>query len=266
MIPVSVIVVTRNEAQRIEACLKALSGFDDIVVVDSGSDDGTAEIARHLGARVVDFQWNGKYPKKRQWCLDNVATRHAWIFFVDADERVTPEVTAEIAALDFSCAGYFVAGRTIWNGQRLRYGMKNNKLVLLRRDFFEFPAVDDLDLPMGEVEGHYQPVLKAECAGMRLGSLRAALDHDAATTREAWTERHRRYAAWEHGMNVRRAWPRDPVWVRQAMKTAFRALPCRGLVMFLYGYVWKRGFLDGAAGFDYARARGEYYREIERFK
>lgn len=268
-VPVSVVVTVRNEEKRLAACLGALGAFDEIVVVDSGSTDRTAEIARAHGASVIDFRWNGGYPKKRQWCLDTLLLRHEWIFFVDADEVVTPALIREIAELFAGarpqCAGYFVKGRYLWHGKALHHGLKNNKIVLFDRRKLHYPAVDDLDLPgMGEMEGHYQPVLRAEFPGEKIGQLSAELDHDAAEDEGQWMARHRRYAAWERGMNARRAWPQDPVKWRQALKTLFRAMPGRGWIAFLHCYVWKCGFLDGAAGLDFAWKRRAYYRMIGR--
>lgn len=261
-IPVSVIIATKNEERNLPACLAALKNFDEIIVVDSGSTDRTTEIARKGGAVVNPFQWNNGYPKKRQWCLDHVPTRHNWIFFVDADEVLTPQLVDEIRQLPFNCAGYFVRGRYIWNGTVLRHGLKNNKLVLLDRHKFKFPVVDDLDLPgMGEMEGHYQPVLRTD--GM-IGQLHCELNHNAAESEAEWLARHQRYAAWERGMNARNAWPDDPVRWRQVLKKAFRRLPARGMIAFLHSYILKRGILDGRAGLDFARKRATYYRMITR--
>jgi glycosyltransferase involved in cell wall biosynthesis len=157
-IPASVIVATRNEERRIVRCLEALQAFDEIIVADSRSTDRTQELAAQNGASVIDFAWNGRYPKKRQWCLDHLPLRHDWVFFVDADEIVTKELTEEIRALNFQAPGYFVRGAYIFEGKPLRHGLQNNKLALLDRRRMEFPVVDDLDMPgMGEIEGHYQP-------------------------------------------------------------------------------------------------------------
>ncbi len=261
MIPVSVIVVTKNEAARIGRCLAALSAFDEVVVVDSSSSDETAALAEQLGAVVVPFIWNGLYPKKRQWCLDHLSLKHDWVFFVDADEVVTHDLVAEIRALfkrGPQAAGYFVKGRYVLNGRTLRHGLQNNKLCLFDRRCLSFPVVDDLDLPgMGEVEGHYQPVLTAPG---KLGRLNAPLLHFAYD--ERWDERHMRYAAWERGMNAKKAWPRDPANSREILKRVFRALPGRGIAAFLHCYIVKRGFLEGRAGLWFAASRMRYYRMI----
>ena len=72
MIPVSVLVTTLNEEQNLDRCLGALQGFNEIIVIDSCSQDKTVEIAKQHGAHIQLFQWNHHYPKKRQWCLDNL--------------------------------------------------------------------------------------------------------------------------------------------------------------------------------------------------
>lgn len=262
MIPVSVIVATLNEESRIGRCLEALAAFDEVFVVDSGSSDRTATLAAQAGAKVVRFCWDGRYPKKRQWCLDHLPSRHEWIFFVDADETVTPALTAEIGrmfAKKPARDGYFIKGRYVIDGKILRFGLNNNKLCLFDRRRFVFPAVDDLDLPgMGEIEGHYQPVARDK--PVKIGQLSASLLHHAYD--ENWEARHRRYAAWEAGMNRKNAWPADPVRWRQAIKRLFRALPGRSLIAFLHCYVGKGGFLDGKNGLRFAVSRLHYYAMI----
>jgi glycosyltransferase involved in cell wall biosynthesis len=263
-IPVSVIIITKNEERNIGRCLAALRDFSEVVVVDSNSDDLTQNVAAARGARVVNFIWDGRYPKKRQWCLDTLSLAHEWVFFVDADEVVTPALAQEIAALDFSCAGYFVQGRYVLDGVALNFGLKNKKLALFDRRKICFPVIDDLDLSgMGEIEGHYQPVLKATATG-KIGGLRAPLLHYAYHSREAWQGRHARYADWERGMNAKSAWPEDPVFVRRVVKKIFRALPFRGVIAFLHSYVLKCGFLDGKRGWEFAMDRYAYYSLIAR--
>ncbi len=263
-IPVSIIVVTRNEEARLVACLEALSGFDDIIVVDSASADRTAIIAQNMGARVVNFEWNGCYPKKYGWCLEHAPARYDWILFIDADEIMSPALRDEIAACDFKAAGYFIKGRYVIKGKALRCGMHNNKLCLLHRKKFVFPIIDDLDIPgMGEIEGHYQPVLKQEYADQSIGQMHNHVAH-VIEDWGAWYRKHGAYAGWEAVMNARRSWPQENKKSRKILKNVFRAMPCRGGVAFLHSYIFKFGFMDGRAGYDFARARGWYYVEISR--
>lgn len=264
-IRVSVLISARNEEMRLAACLSALQNFDEVIVIDSASTDGTAIIAQSLGARVVPFTWNGQYPKKRQWCLDYLMLAHDWIFFVDADEIVTPELIKDIRTIFENGPahdGYFVDGLYVINDRVLKYGLRNSKLVLFNRHKFKFPVVNDLDIPgMGEMEGHYQPL---PVSGATIGSLSNPILHYAYDSGENWESRHRRYAQWEAGMNARNAWPGDPISYRQRWKRIFRALPCRSLIAFLHSYIMKFGFLDGRAGFDLAHDRYRYYAMVAR--
>ena len=89
--PLSVLVPVKNEAENLRACLTTVAFADEVVVIDSASSDRTPEIAREAGARVVQFDWNGEFPRKKNWALENVPWRNAWVLIIDADERITPE-------------------------------------------------------------------------------------------------------------------------------------------------------------------------------
>lgn len=261
-LPICAIVVTQNEERNISRCLAALGDFSRVIVVDSHSTDRTCAIARDYGAQVVSFRWNGRYPKKRQWSLDTLALTQDWVLWVDADEVVTPELVVDLRRVFAKApeeAGFFVPGKYVWDGQVLYHGMRNNKLCLFDRRKMAFPVVDDLDVEgMGEIEGHYQPVLKAGHEGASIGQIRAPLIHYAYEDAQGWEARHRRYACWEVDMTRKDAWPRDPVAWREQAKVFLRGFALRGWVMFLYSYVWKCGFLDGRAGFDFAMSRKRY--------
>ena len=263
LIKVSVIITTLNEAENLPRCLAALTDFVEVIIVDAGSTDETRHIAAQYDAIFYDYQWNGAYPKKRQWCLDNIQTKHDYIFFVDADEEVTTDLVDEIKNLDFQKSGYFVKGRYCWDNKTLQYGLQNNKLVLFHRQKFEFPVIDDLyDFSMGEIEGHYQPVLKEGGKHYQIGQLNQPLNHFAHDNRDKWYSRHQRYAAWEAGMITNKAYPKEVSPYRQALKDVFRQLPCRGVVAFVHCYILKLGFLDGRAGFNFAQSRWIYYQMV----
>src|SRR5438034_8490091 len=94
--PLSVLVPVKNEAANLGDCVVSISFADEIVVIDSGSIDDTQAIADRAGAQIVQFAWNGKLPRKKNWALENVCWRHEWVLIVDADERITPELQREI--------------------------------------------------------------------------------------------------------------------------------------------------------------------------
>lgn len=265
-IPVSVVVMTRDEAACLPHCLAGLTRFAEVFVVDSASRDGTATIAAAWGARVTPFCWNGRLPKKKQWCLDNLPFRHDWALFVDADEVVTAELAQEIAALLAAgpppCAGYYITGRPVFLGRTLRHGWVNRKLALLDRRRARFPALDDLDVSlMWEVEGHFQPALDGPA-----GRLRAPLLHDDRKPLAAWFIRHARYAQWEATLQedgrLDRLDATEPPARRRAKKI-YRRLPLRPLAVFIIAYVLRLGFLDGVAGLYHALGRAFYCWQVD---
>ena len=269
LIPVSVVVMTRNEAVNLVPCLAALARFAECFVVDSGSDDGTPDIARSLGARVVPFRWNGRYPKKKQWCLDSLPLAHDWVLFVDADERPTEALVEEIAELMAGGprhAAYWIDGRPVLRGRALRFGCWNCKLALFDRRHVRFPDQPDLDVTaMWEVEGHYQP----QVAGTT-GRLRHPMDHGDAKPPSAWFDRHNRYSDWEASLRADGRMDRlidgEPgdvgVLSRRTLKRLFQRLPGRPLWAFLHAYVLRLGILDGTAGLDHALGRAFYYWQV----
>lgn len=262
-IPVSVIVATRNEEKNIKRCLAAISRFDEVIVVDSHSTDATVEIAKSLGADSILFSWNGQYPKKRQWCLDTIPLKYDRVLFVDADEEVTNDLADEIASLDWSCAGYYIDGLYVVDGRVLKFGMRNRKLCLLDRRLMEFPVVDDLNIPgMGEIEGHYQPVLKKGAVRPSIRRLASPILHYAFDDMDRWQARHAGYALWEYSMNQNKAYPDDPSSLRQIIKHIYRHIPFKGSLFFAYHYFLKGGFLEGAQNYRLTLHKKKYYDAI----
>jgi glycosyltransferase involved in cell wall biosynthesis len=262
LIPVTVLVQTKNEAVGIRDCLKSLGDFDEVIVVDSNSVDETKSIARESGAAVVNFTWNGLYPKKKQWQLENLATKHPWVLFLDADESPSAALINELRLLglsentDFGAfdlrLDYAFAGRV------LRHGHRVVKRALVHRNRVEFPVMNDLDASgMGELEGHYQPTVQG-----KVGRLNGHILHDDQDPVRTWFDRHNRYSDWEAHIRRTTGTKRDIASSRSRQGEIFDRLPLKPLVFFLYSYVLRRGFMDGRAGFDYAFALSAYYWQI----
>ena len=121
-VPVSVVVLTLNEEPNIRRCLASVAWADQVVVVDSGSADGTVPVARSLGAEVVEQPWLG-FSAQREFALRLPLIRHDWVYFVDADEWVSPQLAAEIAAqlADPHCAGFAHRLRLVFMGTWIRH-------------------------------------------------------------------------------------------------------------------------------------------------
>lgn len=257
-IPVSVVIISKNEARAIERCVRSVSAYDQIFVVDSHSEDETAQISKDAGAEVVTFTWNGQYPKKKQWALDNLPLRHDWVLYLDGDEYSTPAFDAEVRNIlsQPAAQAYDVALDYVFLGRMLRHGHKVYKRVLFDRRVCAWPVLDDLnvDNPF-EMELHVQPRVK----GM-VGRTENPIVHDDLELLSHYFDRHNRYSDWEavlrmdgSNMSAVERTSRGKLWAR---------VPFKPFTFFVYAYVAKQGFRDGRAGFHYAIANSFYYWQI----
>ena len=255
-IPVSVIVLTRDEAINIGRCLAGLSEFDDLIVVDSGSTDATLDVICNEFPSVRIFQHPFEdFGQQRNWAIEETRARHAWILFVDADEFMLSALSDEIrqfVADPGDAVGAFVAGRNHFLGRWLK-----------RCTYF--PSYQLRLLKRGEVwyrrEGHGQ----REVTGGRLIYPGNHWDHEGFSHGvEHWIDRHNRYSTAEcelilrlrhERLPVRELFERDPVRRRRALKILGAKLPGRPFLRFAYTYFLRWGFLDGYPGFLFCMLR-----------
>jgi glycosyltransferase involved in cell wall biosynthesis len=262
-VPISVAILTKNEERALPTCLASLTAFEDVYVVDSDSTDGTRAVAEAAGAHVVDFRWNGAYPKKKQWSLDHVAFRFPHVLLLDADERLTPALVQEMTELAASGRLDEVDAADIqldyvWAGRFLRHGHKVLKRALVRRTAAAFPEVPDLSVSnMWEVEGHYQPIVSGNVV-----RLAGRIVHDDPDGPYEYFSRHNRYSDWEAWIATDEPAAAAVGRARRRGATRLGRIPFKPLVFFLYSYVLKGGFLDGRAGLDYALAHAFYYWQV----
>ena len=263
--PNSVLIPARNEAGNLPDCLASAAFCAEVVVVDSGSTDGTPEVARQAGATVVDFRWGGAFPKKKNWALEHVPWKHDWVFILDADERITPALAAELRAAVAAPAhdGYYVNRRFHFLDGWLRhcgyYPSWNLRFFRHRLGRYEQPA-GGADSQSGDNEVHEHVVLRGTA-----GYLRADMDHLAFPDIGTWVEKHNRYSNWEARLQVAGEADTaaeaglDPGLARKRRlrRLAWR-LPFRPTLRFLYHYVWRAGFLDGYRGFVFCRLMAWY--------
>ncbi len=252
--PVSVIVPVKNEAENLRRCLPALDWADEVFVVDSQSTDDTRDVALERGANVVQFAFNGVYPKKKNWSLDNLPFRNEWVLIVDADEVVVPalaeEVRARIAADEAD--GYYLNSKYYFLGRRIKHCGYSEcwNLRLFKRRLGRYERMPDLSGGRaGDNEAHEHVELKG-----RVGRLTHELDHHAYPTIAAWVEKHNRYAVWEAAQYERFLSEPIPGGIgrgkrfKRMLKKVYLRLPMRPAVRFVYSYVLRLGFLDGKPG------------------
>ena len=276
-VPVSIIIPIKNEAANLPRSLEAVKWADEIFVVDSQSTDGSIEIAKAAGARIVQFQFNGTWPKKKNWALENLPFRNEWIFILDADEVLPPEAEAEFACAIANAgesAGYWINRRFMFMGRWLRHAYYPNwNLRLFRHALGRYEKLTDAATNSGDNEVHEHVVVRGRSA-----RLRVEMDHYAFPSVAVFVEKHNRYSNWEAQVATDKLMGGSAgqisganVGTRRRLKTLFLRMPFRPLLRFLYVYVWQKGFLDGAEGYYFARLHGFYEflsmvktRELER--
>lgn len=238
----SVILITKNEAANIRACLESVAWADEIIVVDSGSSDATVAIAREFTPRVYVHDWPGFGAQKNR-ALDYAT--HEWVFSIDADERVTPELRAAIEAVlrkeGGTCSGYRVSRLSSYCGRFMRHsGWYPDRIVrLFRRSAARFS--DDLV--------HERLLIEGET-----GQLGGELLHYPFDDLEAVLHKVNHYSSAGAAMQQQRG-----------RSASLGGAVLRGLWSFLRTYVLRGGFLDGREGFMLAvsNAEGTYYRYLK---
>jgi len=263
-VPVSVIVPIKNEAGNLPRCLDSIRWADEIFVVDSQSTDGSVEIARQHGAQVVQFQFNGTWPKKKNWALENLPFRNEWVFILDADEVLPPEAEQEFAkaiAEAGETAGYWINRRFTFMGKWLRHSYYPNwNLRLFRHSLGRYEKLTEADTRSGDNEVHEHVIVRGAT-----GRLRCEMDHYAFPSVEVFIEKHNRYSNWEARVSADRQLAGSGAQIssgqverRRKLKQFSQRLPFRPLLRFLYIYVWQKGFLDGREGYYFARLHALY--------
>jgi glycosyltransferase involved in cell wall biosynthesis len=255
-VPVSVLVLTHNEAANVAACLKSVGWAAETFVVDSGSDDRTVEIAESFGAKVIPHPFAG-YAAQRSWALENLPFSHDWILMLDADEQVPQALAEEIARVVADNRqdndGYYIKFRFFFLGRWLKHGglYPTWLLRLFRR---------------GRARVENRPLNEHMVLEGKAGYLDQPFDHQNQRPLADWIAKHNRYAeleAEEFLQEKYRGGYADTIQVRFWGKQAERKrwiklkvwnrlpLLVRPFIFFFRNYFLKRGFLDGRPGFIY---------------
>jgi glycosyltransferase involved in cell wall biosynthesis len=262
-IPVTVVLPVKNEARNLLACLERLSRFAHVLVVDSQSTDPTIEIARQHGAEVVQFEWDGRYPKKRNWVLLNYRFNTEWVLFLDADEILDEAFCNELASTlrGTDKVGFWLHFSNYFLGQPLRHGVGQRKLALMKVGSGLYEKIEEDGWSNLDMEVHEHPVLDGP-----LGELKAKIDHRDLRGLESFLKRHVEYAKWEvarysaltqtHREGASHLTDRQRFKYRHLSKWWFPWL------YFATTYVAKLGFLDGRVGLTHAYYKAWYFETI----
>lgn len=261
---ISVVILTLNEATNLPRCLASVAWSDDVVVLDSGSTDSTVEVAQAHGARVLTRAFDS-FAGQRNYAMEYAGFRHPWVLHLDADEVVTPALRDELVAIAEAASAaypvYRVAAKIIFMGRWLKHaGMYPSYQVRFGRA----EALRFVD------HGHGQREVQPP---EQVGTLTHPLEHyNFSKGVNDWFARHLRYADREATqMLVERKQPLlasdlfngDATVRRRALKRIAMRLPLRPTLRFIYSYVVRLGFLDGRAGWHYARMLAIYQQFID---
>jgi glycosyltransferase involved in cell wall biosynthesis len=255
---ISILILTKNEQQDLPGCLKSVSWSDDIHVYDSMSTDGTLAIAQQFGATVTQRPFDN-WAAHQNWGLKNVHFKYPWVFYIDADERMTPELVQAVQAAVASAkdqVAFRVQRRDFFMGTWLKHVQTSPFYMRLFRP--EKMHYERLVNPISVADG---PV----------GQVGSYLDHFPFSKGIGqWIDRHNGYSRFEaqqiidnrqagEGFSWIKAFTaKDFHQRRYHQKELFYRLPFRPFVKFLLLYVVKRGFLDGRAGLTYAALQAIY--------
>ena len=261
-LPVTVIIPVRNEERNLPQCLAALGdAFDEIVVVDSASTDRTPQIAAEYGAALIDFAWNGQFPKKRNWYLENCEPRNDWCLFLDADELVGPAFLAEVAEAmqQTDKVGFWLHYTNYFLGRPLHYGVPQRKLALFRRSAGRFERIEEDHWSGLDMEVHEHPHLTGA-----VGDIATRIDHRDFQGLAKFINRHLDYARWEAARFSQVTESEDFQNLTWRQKTKYKNLERRifPLLYFCFNYFVRLGILDGWAGLQYSFYKAWYFNTI----
>ena len=273
-IPVSVLIPAKNEEANLPACLESVARADEVFVVDSQSSDRSAEICENYGANVVQFYFNGRWPKKKNWSLENLPFRNEWVLIVDCDERITPELWDEIAVAiqNPEYDGYYLNRRVFFLGQWIRHGGRypdwNLRLLKHQKGRYENLGTEEMR-NTGDNEVHEHVVLDGQ-----VGYLKNDMLHIDFRDIFEWLARHNRYSNWEARVYLNLLMGKndtgtiganllgDAVQRKRFLKKLWVRVPFKPTLRFIISYIFQLGFLDGKAGYIYARLLSQYEYQI----
>lgn len=260
----TIAIPVRNEEKNLPGCLAAI-GKDfarSVVIIDSGSVDGTQQIAKNLGAGVVDFVWDGKFPKKRNWFLRNYKLDTQWVLFLDADEYITAEFKEEVREKleQPGKVGYWLRYSIYFLGKELKGGYPLHKLALFKVGAGEYEKIDEDQWSKLDMEVHEHPLLVGE-----VGKIKSKIDHQDFRGVSNYVIKHNEYAAWEaarflkssENARIAAQWTR-----KQRLKYWLMQSPMVGPAYFFGSFFLLAGFRDGARGLAFAILKMSYFTQV----
>lgn len=261
IIPVTVIVSVKNEELNLPSCLANLESFSEVIVVDSMSTDKTPEIVNEFGYKLVQFKWDGKFPKKRNWTLRNVDIKNNWILFLDADEFLTKNFISEISKTIQTTKhnSFWLNYNNYFLGKELKYGDKMRKKALFKKGFGEYEKIEEDKWSHLDMEVHEHPIISGS-----EGEIKCPIKHNDYKGLEHYISRHNAYSSWEANRYLLQKKNKNNQFTfRQNIKYILMNTVFLSVLYFSYCYIFKLGFLDGKAGYYIAKYKANYFLQIK---
>lgn len=277
---ITTIIPVKNEAVNLKRALDLVCQLGPVIVVDSNSTDNTVEVSEAHGATVLPFNWNGKFPKKRNWTLRNYDFKTEWALFLDADEFISEAFIKEVRyrLISTKHVGFWLNYENYFMGKKLRGGDPFRKLSLFRVGAGEYERIEENNWSHLDMEVHEHPVL----AGT-IGEIQCPIEHNDFRGLKHYIAKHNEYSSWEASRYLRihehRALTNSifaghselplknesegkNLTDRQKKKYQNLAKWWFAPAYFLMSFIFKRGFLDGATGFHFALMKAIYFYQI----
>ena len=258
---ITIAIPAKNEEWNLPGCLENIKVFKHVIVVDSGSTDRTLDIAAEFGREVVQFRWNGEFPKKRNWLLRNYKFKTPWVMFLDADERLSPAFREELGRTlpSTSCNAFICFYDNWFMGRMLKHGDAMRKTAILRIGQGEYEKIDEHGWSSLDMEIHEHLQVTGS-----IGAIKARLEHHDRRSLESYYAKHEEYANWEANRFKALKGDFSRLTRRQRIKYSLLRQPWFGFAYFCASYFLKLGFLDGYPGYVFARGKWKYFSNIRK--
>jgi glycosyltransferase involved in cell wall biosynthesis len=263
-INITIAIPIKNEATLLQGCLDAIGDdfAEKIIILDSGSTDASLEIAGRNNVEVLDFKWNGHFPKKRNWFLQNHTPPTKWVLFLDADEYLTEGFKNEIrnAIVDESKVGFWLTYTRYFLGKKMKGGYPLRKLALFQVGSGEYERIEENNWSALDMEIHEHPILEGET-----GVIKSEIDHLDFRGISHYVIKHNEYASWEaeriiktaSNPSVKKLWT-----LKQKIKYKLLLSPFIGPVYFLGSYFLLGGIRDGSRGLAFSILKASYFTQV----
>ena len=261
---ITIAIPIKNEATLLQGCIDAIGKdfVQKIIILDSGSTDGSLAIAHKNNIEVLDFKWNGQFPKKRNWFLQNYTPLTEWVFFLDADEYLNEAFKTSLRKNinKENIVGFWLSYTRYFLGKKLKGGYPLRKLALFKIGAGEYEKIDEHNWSNLDMEIHEHPIIAGKTA-----IIKEEIDHLDFRGISHYIIKHNEYASWEaqrivstgNNKSIRATWT-----LKQRLKYKLMLTPFIGPAFFVGSYFLLGGVRDGARGLAFSILKASYFTQV----